>query len=148
MNNLKKENTVIGCILLALSVYYWHLTANLQFRQAAHRFGPDTLPYVFAGAMFVLSVLLIIEGYVKNTGPANAHPLGRQKFLRVALLFAVLIGYVLSVMYISYLIATPVVLAVLLYMGGSRKPLEIILTSGLVTAGVYILFTVVFRVRI
>ncbi len=148
MNSLKKENTVIGCILLAISAYYAYLTSQMQFKQSVHGVGPNTLPYLFSAVLAALAVLLIIEGFVKNSGPANKSPLGKVMFLNVTLLFAVLGAYILAIQYIAYLIATPIVLVVLLLMSGSRKPLEIILTSGLVTFGVFILFNVIFQVRI
>jgi hypothetical protein len=148
MTSLKKENTVIGILLIVLSVYYGYLTSQLQFRKAAQGIGPDSMPYIFAAALFVLSIFLIIEGYVKDGAAANSNPLGLKMILRVAMLFGIIAAYVLVVIYVSFLVATPLFVAVLLYLGESRKPVEIILTSVLVTAGVYILFNLIFQVRI
>jgi uncharacterized membrane protein (UPF0136 family) len=106
------------------------------------------MPYIFAAALFVLSIFLIIEGYVKDGAAANSNPLGLKMILRVAMLFGIIAAYVLVVIYVSFLVATPLFVAVLLYLGESRKPVEIILTSVLVTAGVYILFNLIFQVRI
>ncbi len=106
------------------------------------------MPYIFAAALFVLSIFLIIEGYVKNTAAANKNPLGLKMILRVVLLFGIIAAYILAVIYVSFVVATPLFIAVLLYLGESRKPVEIILTSVLVTAGVYILFNLIFQVRI
>lgn len=148
MTSLKKENTVIGIIFMVLSVYYGYLTSQLQFRKAAQGMGPDSMPYIFAAALFVLSIFLIIEGYVKNSAAANKNPLGLKMILRVVLLFGIIAAYILTVIYVSFVVATPLFIAVLLYVGESRKPVEIILTSVLVTAGVYILFNLIFQVRI
>jgi hypothetical protein len=148
MTSLKKENTVLGIIFMVLSVYYGYLTSQLQFRKAAQGMGPDSMPYIFAAALFVLSIFLIIEGYVKNTAAANKNPLGLKMILRVVLLFGIIAAYILAVIYVSFVVATPLFIAVLLYLGESRKPVEIILTSVLVTAGVYILFNLIFQVRI
>jgi hypothetical protein len=133
---------------MVLSVYYGYLTSQLQFRKAAQGMGPDSMPYIFAAALFVLSIFLIIEGYVKNTAAANKNPLGLKMILRVVLLFGIIAAYILAVIYVSFVVATPLFIAVLLYLGESRKPVEIILTSVLVTAGVYILFNLIFQVRI
>jgi hypothetical protein len=133
---------------MVLSVYYGYLTSQLQFRKAAQGMGPDSMPYIFAAALFVLSIFLIIEGYVKNTAAANKNPLGLKMILRVVLLFGIIAAYILVVIYVSFVVATPLFIAVLLYLGESRKPVEIILTSVLVTAGVYILFNLIFQVRI
>jgi hypothetical protein len=81
MTSLKKENTVLGIIFMVLSVYYGYLTSQLQFRKAAQGMGPDSMPYIFAAALFVLSIFLIIEGYVKNTAAANKNPLGLKMIL-------------------------------------------------------------------
>lgn len=146
MSGIKKENTIIGLVLLGFAGYYGYLTSQLPDRNLPNTLGSDFMPYIFAGALALLSILLIVEGFVRNCEGASTQTIPPKKAAAIVLLFAVLVGYVFGIIYIGYLIMTPIVMAVFLYMGGSRKPLEIILTSVLVTAGVYYLFHIIFKV--
>ena len=133
---------------MAFSGYYGYLAEQLPDRNLPNTLGADFMPYIFAGALAVLSVLLIIEGFVRNCEGASGHKIPSKKAWGIVLLFAVIVGYVFGIAYVSFLVVTPITLAILLYMGGSRKPLEIVLTSVIVTGTVYYLFHTVFQVPI
>lgn len=148
MSGIKKENTVIGIILLIFSIYYAYLAGQLPSRNSPNTLGANFMPFIFAGFLAFLSVLLIVEGFVKNCEGASSEKIPRKKAWGIVLFFAILLGYVFAMAYLSYLIFTPIVLAAFLYMGGSRKPLEIILVSVIVTGSVYYLFHVIFNVPI
>lgn len=147
--SLRKENTVIGIILLALSGFYAFLTSRLPDRNIPNTLGANFMPYIFAGLLAFLAILLIVEGYVKHNRGASAcdgNKLCAVDMLNIVALFAALIIYILGIIYVGYLIVTPLFMAFLMYYGGSRNKLEIAIVSILVTVIVYFLFHNVFMV--
>ncbi|HKL02337.1 MAG TPA: tripartite tricarboxylate transporter TctB family protein [Cryomorphaceae bacterium] len=147
--SLQKENTIIGILLFIFSGVYAFLTSQLPDRNIPNTLGANFMPYIFAGLLAFLSILLILEGVAKHNRGAtgcDGNKLCTVDMLNIAALFGALIIYIFGIIYVGYLLVTPLFLAFLMYYGGSRKITEILLTSIIVTVVVYFLFHNVFMV--
>lgn len=146
---MRTANIVISCILLAFTGGYAVLIARLPSRDLPNTLGAAFMPWVLAGFLLLLSLLLMIFSLsgkhdgAENTGPVRARDVaGIGGLLLVIALFIILTGY------LGFVISSIFFLAALIFISGSRKPLEIILFSVLTTGAVYLLFQKFFTVQL
>ncbi|HDQ14039.1 MAG TPA: tripartite tricarboxylate transporter TctB family protein [Sediminispirochaeta sp.] len=151
--DMRKDNMISGGVLLVFAAFYIYMTENLPIRNLPGTLGADFMPRIFGWILAVLAAVLIVQSYIsyKKGQPMEEQivvrqPLTRKEALKVAGLFALLVTYVYGIIYLGYLIATPLMLAILVYSGGSKKTLEIVLTSVVVSLLVFFLFNTVFMV--
>ncbi len=66
----------------------------------------------------------------------------------MVILFVLFIVYIVAMNLVGYLVVTPVFILAMMLISGSRKWVEMVITSIAVTALVYLVFQFVFRVQL
>jgi putative tricarboxylic transport membrane protein len=147
---IKRENIIIGAVLLAFSIGYGYMITQLPTRNLPNTLGIDFMPWIFDIFLGVLSVLLVVGGIFGSIGPevSRAKRLSGAEVRRTAILFAIFAAYIFLINAIGFLIATPFVVFAMMFLEGVRRYGRMILVSLIVTFAVYGLFRYVFEVRI
>jgi hypothetical protein len=143
-----RTDIIYSVILLMLSAGTYALT--FSFPRITVALSPTVFPRFVAGGMFVLSLILLVQGIsrqVKGAGGAHAQAAADRSFVvRFILLFADAAAYVLLLGPVGYIVATPLCIAVAMLLFGDRTWYRILVTSLLCTVVMYAVFRVLFRV--
>ena len=143
---MKAINRVVSIILIGFTVFYAVLIWNLPDRNLPHTLGASFMPWVLAGLLFFLSLLLLGNSLFRSSGPIRAAKLPLKDVAGIFGLIVLTLVYIQGMIYLGFLIATIIFLALLALISGSRRPLEISLFSLLTTAAIYFLFNHFFNV--
>jgi len=141
------------CGLLAGAVSLLFYIGTLSFPDMSIGINPRAYPLVIIVAAFALSVLLIVQGAMKmrrekgtaEVAAARTLPRGKTTWYLVVLT-AGMLAYALSMEDLGYIVVTPFLTALTMYLFGERRPFRIILVSVLVSIVLYWVFRSVFRV--
>jgi hypothetical protein len=137
------NNIFAGLILIGLSIFFFYLTAQFPivkgYQQMGDAFWPRAVLFVLIG----LSVLLILQSFLKGRKkePAQKTPL-QEALDRPALLktMAVMIVYILCIPYLGFLVSTFLALIVFSYLMGDRKASRMVYFSLGMTVATYLVF--------
>lgn len=69
---MARRNIVAALFLIAVVVWYGVMTAALPDRTLPHTPGPSFFPWIVAGGLLVLSIMLLIQGLRKAGGDAGS----------------------------------------------------------------------------
>ncbi|MEJ2100095.1 MAG: tripartite tricarboxylate transporter TctB family protein [Desulfobacterales bacterium] len=143
---MKKVNIILSAVLIGFGIFYAYLTAELPERNLPNTLGSDFMPWVLVGCLFLLSALLLIRT-VWGGSPENFESsISQKEAFGVIYLTACVFAYVKLMSLIGFILATPIFLALLMLITGSRKWKEIVIVSILATFGIYLLFQKIFQV--
>ena len=104
------------------------------------------MPWVLAGCLFFLSLLLFFSSVFQGAGSDRKVSLPLKDVGGILGLLALILVYIQAMIHLGFLITTVVFLAVLALISGSRRPLEIIIFSMVTTSAIYFLFDHFFNV--
>ena len=144
---MRKANIIISIILLGFSGFYAFLIANLPARDLPNTLGAAFVPWVLAGGLAGLSVLLLISSILANNDSSKVS-LPRKELLGLAFLLILIVCYVKLMGYFGFVSASIVFLSILTWLAGSRKPVEIAVFSVTTATLVYLLFHKFFQVQL
>lgn len=137
------------CGLLTGAVCALFYIGTLSFPKSSIGINPRAYPLVIIFSAFALSVTLIVRGALKIWSEKGPHertlPRGKTAWF-LSLLAAGMMAYALSLETLGYIVVTPLLMALAMFLFGERKPFRIILTSVLVSILLYWVFRSVFRV--
>lgn len=156
-----KIDVICGLITGAVSLLFYIGTLSLPAMSIG--INPRAYPLVVIIAAFTLSVTLVVQGALKmkraktgalksseasreaGTPTVKTLPRGETAWHLVAIV-AGMILYGLFLESIGYIIVTPLLIALAMYLFNERRPLRIILVSVIVSVVLYWVFRSVFRV--
>ena len=143
---MKKVNIILSAVLIGFGIFYAYLTAELPERNLPNTLGSDFMPWVLVGCLFLLSLLLLIKA-VWGGSPENFESsISQKEAFGVIYLTVCVLAYVKLMVLIGFILATPIFLALLMLITGSRKWKEIVMVSIVATFGIYLLFQKIFQV--
>jgi putative tricarboxylic transport membrane protein len=143
---MKKVNIILSAFLIGFGIFYAYLTAELPERNLPNTLGSDFMPWVLVGCLFFLSLLLLIRT-VWGGSPENFDSsISPKEGFGVIYLTACVFAYVKLMGLIGFVLATPIFLALLMLITGSRKWKEIVIVPIVATFGIYLLFQKIFQV--
>lgn len=148
---------ICGLFTGAFSLLFY--IGTLSFPDMSIGINPRAYPMVIIVAAFALSLLLVAQGTMKlirekgkgegsvgaKTAETRILPRGRTAWLLV-ILFAGMLAYALSMEDLGYIIVTPFLTALTMWLFGERKPVKIMIVSLLVAIVLYWVFRFLFRV--
>ena len=142
-----KIDIVYGLILGVISLIFF--AATLSFPATSGGINPRIFPLVVIAATFGLSALLIAEGVrrvLRGTGTSEKSLPRGKTALKLAALVAGGLLYTAVLETAGFVVATPPLTALAMYLFGERKPVRIIAVSLLVSVILYFVFRGIFRV--
>lgn len=144
---MRKANIIISIILIGFASFYAYLIANLPARDLPNTLGAAFVPWVLAGSLAGLSVILLISSILaKNNSDTVSLPV--RELLGIGFLLVLIVGYVKLMDYFGFVASSIVFLSILTWLAGSRKPVEIGLFSITTSTLVYLLFHKFFKVQL
>ena len=143
---MKKVNIVIAVILILFGLFYAYLTINLPDRNLPNTLGSSFMPWLLVSCLFGLSLLLLLQTIIKGSAETCDYQISIKEGAGIFWLSIIVIGYIYSLDFIGFLLATPVFLAILMLLTGARSWKQIAVTSTAVTIGIYLFFQKVFQI--
>lgn len=134
-----RSDALSGLFLLLLAAFAWLAAQDLPFG-TLHRPGPGFFPKSLACLTGGLAALLAVRAMRGDGQDVRSLWPDRSGAIRVALLLAVVLGYVIALEPGGYLLVTACLFLVLLRWVGRRSWSETVGITLLVAAGSYLLF--------
>ena len=144
---MRLANILVSIALLVFSGFYAILIARLPSRDLPHTLGAAFVPWVLAGSLALLSLILLL-GTITSRDDKTAVVLPKRDLFGIAGLLLLIALYVKLMSYLGFIPVSIVFLGVLTWAAGSRKPLGIAVFSITTTALVYLLFQKFFGVQL
>ncbi len=143
------SNLIASLVLLAFEIWAWIQSGNIKTAKNA-AVQPATFPHIMIIGMGVFTVILLLQSLIKLGGmkaddplaePAESLNFVKDKGVRAAL-FVILLccAYVYFFKSLGYVLVSFLVSAIIMWMIGLRKPVQLILISALVPLGIWLIF--------
>ena len=143
---MRRINIVLSIILLCFGSYYAYLTASLPKRNLPNTLGSDFMPWVLVGCLFLLSLLLLVNTIFRGTREQCDFKISLKEGFGIIFLAACVWGYVKVMSLFGFILVTPIFIAILMLITGSRKWPEVVIVSIGATLGIYLFFQKIFQV--
>ena len=143
---MRSRNIISAIILLALTIGYGLMTANLPTRaieastQPSFSMGCDSF-------LFILSVLLLIQGLLPLVSTQTPSPMNVRRWKIFSGLIAVAI-YLTTLPQLGFVIANILLFATLMVLYGERRPVPLLSGSILVPIAIFLIFRDLFQIRL
>ena len=134
---MRRADFVIGLGLLAFALVYYQQSFSIVRGFASDRLGPAFLPRMLAFALAALSLTLIVRALAGRSDPS------RPPEMRVGVFAAVmglLVIYAVVMPAVGFIVATPILLAAVIWLLGLRQWVTLLGTALAVTAVLYVVF--------
>lgn len=139
---MKRADIIAGSLGIALAVYVLIVTASFPEDQVV-RVGPAFFPRMLAIGLLAFSLLLIVSAFFKNyteKRDGSRLSLKDKGIQRAAIALVATILYCLGFEYFGFFTCSIVYLLFLMFLLKDRKYLQMVLTSVIVTAAVFVIF--------
>lgn len=144
---MRLANILVSIALLVFSGFYAILIARLPSRDLPHTLGAAFVPWVLAGLLAILSLILLISTITSRDDNTTVVLPKRDLFGITGLLLLIAL-YVKLMSYLGFIPVSLVFLGILTWAAGSRKPLGIAVFSITTTTLIYLLFQKFFGVQL
>lgn len=138
------RDRVTGLIGVILGIAVAIMTSQLPPTTMSGDIGPKAFPYIAAGILILCGSGLLITGRKQSPVYYTKH-----QFMRLCLIFAVMLGFVVAMQYLGYVIASFAALLILCSMFSQGKNVAVwkrIVFSVLMTAALYVMFVKLFSI--
>jgi len=143
---VKKANIIISIILILFGAAYAYLTIQLPDRNLPNTLGSSFMPWILVISIEILSLSLLIINCVKGPGVACEVHTTKKELIGILIVVFIIIAYVKLMEYLGFLICTPLFIAGLMILSGSRKWHEIAFVSVIASVAIYFFFFKLFKV--
>lgn len=146
----KRDNALIGAILLAFSAGYGYMITQLPTREMANTLGIDFMPWIYCILLASLSILLVIGALRDSIGQTGAPTtsLAAKDIIGTVVLFGFFAVYILLIDLIGFLIVTPLFIFGMMLLEGVRSYANMVIVAVVATLAIYVLFRFIFEVSI
>lgn len=144
---MRLANILVSIALLVFSGFYAILIARLPSRDLPHTLGAAFVPWVLAGLLAILSLILLIST-ISSRDDNTTVVLPKRDLVGITGLLLLVALYVKLMSYLGFIPVSLVFLGILTWAAGSRKPLGIAVFSITTTTLIYLLFHKFFGVQL
>jgi putative tricarboxylic transport membrane protein len=134
---LRRADFFIGLGLLGFALVYYQQSFSIIRGFASDRLGPAFFPRMLAFALAALSLVLIARALAGRSDPSRPPEMRVGVFAAV---IALLLVYAAVMPFVGFLLATPVLLATVIWLLGLRHWATTLGTALGVTAVLYVVF--------
>ncbi|KAB2329564.1 tripartite tricarboxylate transporter TctB family protein [Cytobacillus depressus] len=140
---IKRIEIMIGLILMAFSILILSIASQFP-KGLGHDVGARFFPNFYAYLLIGLSVLYILTSLYKVREEEKKH--GNKEWIKAIVGMICTFAYFFLMEFTGFLIATPVFLAGMMWIFNYRKPIRIIVFTALITAAIYVVFSILLKV--
>jgi len=146
---MRAKNIAGSIALIAFGIAYGFLTTGITERTLPNTPGPPFFPRILTVCLLTLSVVWLIQSVRGKSDeiPARETIAGRGRRGRGVGLLAMLL-YLTVLPYLGFLISTPPLFGVLMWVFGERRPAALCAYSLAVPLFFYALFKLLFRIQL
>jgi putative tricarboxylic transport membrane protein len=144
---MRRANIIIAILLLGFVAFYAYLIAHLPARDLPNTLGAAFMPWVLAGMLALLSILLLVSSLMNKDDDSKVS-LPSRDLIGISGLLVLIALYVNLMNYLGFVVVSIFFLGILTWIAGSRKPAEIAIFSITTTIAVYLLFYKFFNVQL
>lgn len=137
---MRRANVFISIVLIVFSGFYAHLITGLPKREIPYTLGADFMPWVLTICLLFLASVLLLRGLFLRGGDTKGVTISLREVSGILSLLAIIVAYIEAMIYFGYLFTTPLFIATMMLISGSRKVREIILFSIVIALAVYFFF--------
>lgn len=151
------SNLIVSLILVAFEVFAWLQTNKIKVAKNA-AVQPSVFPRIMIIGMGVFTVILLVQSILKLVSMKETDPLAQKaeslNFLKDKGVLAALFVIVLCALYVwgfktlGYVVVSMILSAIIMWMIGVRKPLQLVLIAVLVPLGMWFVFYKLLQVNI
>lgn len=140
---IKKNIMTVFTLILGLALFF---IIPLQIRKIPNpsgALGPRAFPYFCSFVLVLCSAISLISNYVKlkNEGDNDIEEENNSNYKKVIITFFCILIWFFAMEYIGFIISTSLLIAVTMFLLGSRNKVALVLTPLLFTIPVYIVFS-------
>lgn len=141
--NIHKRDIVTGLVLTAIAAGAYILALPMPGNASV-------FPKIASSVLALLGVLLVITSAVKMKKdiPIHEEPLVLRSMIKPLIYVAMILIYVLAIKHVGFYLSTTIILALYMFVMGIRKPSTLIITVVVVMVLIYLVFTVMLKVRL
>jgi hypothetical protein len=143
---MKTANLVISALLILFGGFYVYLITELPNRNLPNTLGVAFMPWLLVVCLFVLSVLLFLNTIFNQSRETFDPKISLKEGTGILFLTFFIFIYVKAMNLFGFILITPVFLAILMLMTGSRKWKEIVIISTVAPVCIYFFFQKIFKV--
>lgn len=145
MKKAQHADLIMGIVFVLFSAFWFYQAS--QFRRPELGIGSGGYPQFVSAGLFILGIVLVIQSLVKGL-PKWEYKLDKKALLRQFIFFAVTLVYVRFMRYAGFLLLTPLYLFFQCWFFGYRKYVLAGIISIGFTAGIWIVFRMIFFVML
>ncbi len=151
------SNLVISLVLAAFEIFAWVQTTKIKIAKNA-AVQPSAFPRIMIIGMAVFTAVLLVQSVLKLMSMHEGDPMAQKaeslNFFKDKGVLAALFVIVLCMLYVwgfetlGYVLVSVVLSAIIMWMIGVRKPVQLVLIAVLVPLGMWLLFYKLLQVNI
>ncbi len=145
---MKKINIILSAVIYLFAIFYFWQILMLPDRNMPGTLKSSFMPTLLFVLLMIVNTVFLVVSLVKPCLEKCDYFIHKYEILGILKVVSLIIGYIFMMRIVGFAIITPVIVFLLMKMMGAVKLKEMILTSVLVSASVYLLFVVVFRVQL
>lgn len=142
---IKIRNIIISIAIITLSVFLFYDTFSIPVEES-NEIGPTLWPRILLTVLFIFGITLLIQSLYhlkKESGSDEENQVDPFKFWSF---LTIIILYIPALIYLGFIIATPIFIFIMTSLAGMRKILLLILTPLIGTAVVTFIFPVLLQI--
>lgn len=136
----------LGCIILGIFAYM--AASQWKVMVGADPAGPGGIPKILSVGIAAIGIILIAGSFLMKNKQKEKPLFTRKELMITVSLLAICLVYILVLPYIGYLLATPLLIASILFSLGSRSAKSILLISAITTLLLFLMFYSVLKVNL
>ena len=143
------SNLVISLLLIAFEIWVWTESLNIKTQKKA-AVQPAVFPQIMIIGMAVFTVVLLVQSIIKLLAMKADDPMAEKaatlNFIKdkgvLAALFVILLCALYAIFFkdLGYVLASMLLSAILMWLIGTRKPLQLVLIAVLVPLVMWLVF--------
>lgn len=137
---MRRANVLISIVLIVFCGFYAYLITGLPKREIPYTLGADFMPWVLTICLLFLASVLLLRSLFLRGDDTNGVTISLREVSGILSLLAIIAAYIEAMIYFGYLFITPLFIATMMLISGSRKVREIILLSIGIALAVYFFF--------
>jgi hypothetical protein len=145
MKKAQHADLIMGVLFMLLAAFWFYHAS--QFRQVEFGIGAGGYPKFVSVGLFFLGLILTVQSIVKGF-PKWEVNINWKAILRQVIFFVVTFAYIRLLRHLGFLIATPLYLFFQCWFFGYRKYVIAAIMSVGLTAGLYVVFRMIFFVML
>lgn len=137
---------LFGCLILIITSYQVEITKSSGY-------SPRALPYFAGITIIILSLFTLISTVLKEkktnrSVESQQQEIEKKNYFRVAVVFIFLVLWTVLLEYLGFLITTFLLVISVMYMMGVKKISSLVITSGLFSIVIYIVFKMLLKISL